>query len=189
MDKMAKRASLEETLEFANKVREAGGGNPLDALCPAVPEDPNQCLIAKNLNFNCEVTPGDRLEWGTNSWLMILTDKDIRDRIAKDLRLGKRNRGDEYAVILPPKIGQVADDFDRAEDVLNALINLIRARGMHSWGFMLEDASDEELQKTLKDLSASDRKLLFDMVPYIEQSKDEAHRIATIVNPDGSIII
>lgn len=128
------RATLEELQEFANKVREAGGGNPLDALMPAVPQDPKQCLIAKNLNFNCTVQPsstnyGDDYE-NPNAWLMILEDHGVRDSIADSLGLEKtdyvRNEWkDGYkdvtypAVKLPAKYARVAQDFDIVQDFVH----------------------------------------------------------------------
>lgn len=48
-------ATEAELLEFANKVRAAGGANILDALLPSEPSDPRACLIANALNFSCEV--------------------------------------------------------------------------------------------------------------------------------------
>ncbi len=52
---MTERASFEELLEFANKVRVAGGGKVIEALMPAIPRNPHACLVAKNLNFNCKI--------------------------------------------------------------------------------------------------------------------------------------
>src|SRR5690349_15016190 len=52
------RAPLDEVLAVCNEVRKAGGANPLDALLPATPSDPNGCLIARNLNFSCYVQGG-----------------------------------------------------------------------------------------------------------------------------------
>ena len=52
---MTRRMPLDELLKVCNEVRTAGGGSLLDALLPAVPADEDQCIIAKNMNFNCEV--------------------------------------------------------------------------------------------------------------------------------------
>lgn len=118
---MSERASLEELLVFANAVREAGGGNPIDALLPATPVDPNACLIAKNLNFNCEVNRD------TIGWYMYVTDSAIREKIAVKLQLSTRtiDRGAYFVeepgnhkprlivgIILPGAIGLIAEDFD-----------------------------------------------------------------------------
>lgn len=102
---MSERASLQELLDFANKVRAAGGGNLLDALMPATPLDPQKCLIAKNLNFNCEVKNAsiscilggaideevvrEWLKSNTNDdyWGMFIDDKETRDKIADALNL------------------------------------------------------------------------------------------------------
>lgn len=47
----------QETLDFCNKVREAGGADPIDAFFPSVIGDPNSCLIANGLNFDCYISP------------------------------------------------------------------------------------------------------------------------------------
>lgn len=113
------RASLEKVLEFANKVREAGGGNPLDALLPAVPADAQQCLIAKNLNFNCHVRQD-----GENNWVMVVRDEALARSICGALELQYDNNSEEeivgsgwrhveiFEILLPLEIGQVAEDFD-----------------------------------------------------------------------------
>jgi hypothetical protein len=121
------RATLEQTLEFCNKVREAGGANPLDALMPGVPEDPDQCLIARNLNFSCRVMPLARQThvFAPTEWMMVVEDEDVRQRIATSLDLELTvaygdtgssldvSRREEFeAIVLPPEIGQVASDFD-----------------------------------------------------------------------------
>lgn len=48
-------ATPEEVLDFANSVREAGGGDIIPELFPSIKRDVNHCLIAKALNFDCEV--------------------------------------------------------------------------------------------------------------------------------------
>ncbi len=111
---MAERASFEELLDFANKVRAAGGGNPLDALMPAVPEDPSQCLIAKNLNFNCVVDGGparhqhitegaESYDKSGEAWYMQTDDRALRDRIADALDLPKISwrEGNPYDGFVP----------------------------------------------------------------------------------------
>lgn len=109
---MPTTASLDELKDFANKVREAGGGKPLDALMPAVPSDQYMCLIAKNLNCKCNVTA----EGPNGEWIMVLKDKTTRDNIAKALKLKAWDRqcGTAYAVILPERIGRIAEEFDSA---------------------------------------------------------------------------
>lgn len=139
-------ASIDEVLDFCNKVREAGGGKPLNALLPGVPTDSQSCLIAKNLNFECEVggldgepiTDADaqKVEDSEDLWCMSLEDKEVRDRIAIALNLetiDARKRAEEdgqwivspdgewatqnvYAVLLPKAIGNVAHNFDAAWD-------------------------------------------------------------------------
>lgn len=180
-----KRASFEELLEFANAVREAGGGNPLDALMPAVPEDQTQCLIAKNLNFNCVVNgiggyhknldTGELV--GSGFWGMWVESEEVRDNIAAALDLPRVNSQAEYddpddgrtvfysyAVVLPEEIGQVASDFDAS---MEAAFNVKN-------GYSNEKEAVE---------------LWNDMEPYIAESVKEAHKLASKINPDGTIVI
>jgi hypothetical protein len=91
---MPKRATLQETLDFANKVREAGGADALDALMPSSPQEPGACLIAKIADA------------------LSLKVKVVHD----DLFYAQRNRA---KILLPVEIGQVAQDFDNAADTLN----------------------------------------------------------------------
>ena len=127
-------ASVEEVLDFCNKVRKAGGAKPLNALLPGVPSDPDACLIAQNLNFECMVmgpntgaTREDRRKVKAAGgkekiWCMFIRDEKVRDKIAAALDLVAVNfdEGDgfepPFAVILPQKIGNVAENFDKAWD-------------------------------------------------------------------------
>lgn len=133
---MKPAASNDEILEFCNKVREAGGGKPLDALLPGIPEDSQSCLIANNLNFECTVggpageavTPEDQRILNRAAayagWFMSVSDKEVRDKIAESLGLEKVDthepyeEGDDmwYSVLLPKKIGNVAANFDQANE-------------------------------------------------------------------------
>lgn len=177
---MSDRATLDELFEFANKVRAAGGGNPLDALMPAVPEDTSQCLIAKNLNFNCAVNSHPVREDGSVisevRWHMSVADEATRDKIADDLGLEHYDGGEdvededgnymtlEYGVVLPKEIGQVAHDFDQ---VTNVLYDMER-------GYQIKD---------------EDKALVEDFWPYLDASIKEAYDLATHINEDGSIIL
>lgn len=123
------RASLDELLEFANKVRVAGGGEILEKLMPGVAANGAACLIARNLNFHSAVLPqSDGSYWG-----MYVTDEKIRNKIVQELNLEIiPNRtvwsdqidifhkyGDDesmievYGIRLPDEIGKVAHAFDR----------------------------------------------------------------------------
>lgn len=176
---MSNRATLDELFEFANKVREAGGGNPLDALMPAVPEDMSQCLIAKNLNFNCGVNSHRTSADGSPvrlRWHMSVADEETRDKIAEALGLEKYDGYEEsedelgdylalpYGVVLPERIGQVAKDFDSVLDVAHLL-----ERGLP--------------------VSEKQRALFEEMWPYIDSSIREAYSLATKVNDDGTIVL
>jgi hypothetical protein len=186
---MAERATLQELLDFANKVREAGGGNPISALMPAVPEDETQCLIAKNLNFNCVVDGGlsdrDELVEGrkqnVDEWMMTVDDKDVRDRIATALGLDSVDYTEwdsdkvQYGIILPPEISQIAVDFDR-------------------WHYAVDfeypdDHSHEGTPVLDKTATKQDIQNLKDFWPYIEESVKEDYENATFVNERGEIVI
>lgn len=178
-----KRASFEELLEFANKVREAGGGNPLDALMPAVPCDPKACLIAKNLNFNCKVEGyGDDGRWVM--WIDNDLDEDgyslspISTRIAEalDLELVDVNR--QYrrsGVLLPPEIGQVAADFDKWADSVHLRAIESQRNGELSVidQYWVDDAGLQNFN---------------DFTPYIDESIKEAYANG-VVNEKGELLL
>lgn len=203
---MPKRATLAELHIFANKVREAGGGNPIDALMPAVPQDSQQCLIAKNLNFNCEVKGTDGYAWPDDDWVMELTDKDVRDRIAAALDLPTAERqasawevGDQfYAVRLPNEIGAVAQAFDNSHDIVDGLVSSLDNDFCDEFGTWPDECvmNDEQAvwlagqtAKLLKSYSEDERIDLAAMIPMVLGASAEARRIATIVNDDGSIVL
>lgn len=167
------RATLEETHAFANAVREAGGGNPLDALMPAVPEDSTQCLIAKNLNFNCAVQPSGKTS--DNFWVMVVYDKEVRDRIASALGLRKINdpialqqedvEVPVYGVRLPQEIANVAMAFDEWMDA---------SHQYHNYGRSYLDEDTE--------------RLLEEFTPYVEASVREARGLGDF-NEKGELIL
>lgn len=155
------RATFEETLAFANAVREAGGGAPLDALMPAVPADSTKCLIAKNLNFNCMVAVR-----GNGRWQMTFEDKETRDKVAEKLGLKALTDWDQpgrsyFNLLLPKEIGQVAADFDEVND--------------------LAELDPDELD-------VFDKQMIADFMPYIEASCKDAYDAAYVINEDGSIL-
>lgn len=113
-------ASIEKVLEFCNAVREAGGANPLDALLPSVPAESDSCLIARNLNFSCTVTPiGHHLN--PNKWIMLIEDEDTFDEIFDNLVekgiLSEQAKYDSNSFYLPPDIAKVAIIFDEWSDL------------------------------------------------------------------------
>lgn len=147
---MKSAASLDKVLEFCAKVREAGGGTPLEALMPGIPRDSKNCLIARNLNFECfvhivdqaagvdraamtaitEVNAEHKKE-GNEAWFMSVKDKDTRNRIAESLDLVKidlfcheESTADPkinfYSVVLPVEIGNAAWNFDEVSLDLGA---------------------------------------------------------------------
>jgi hypothetical protein len=181
---MSERASLEEVLEFANKVREAGGGNPLDALMPAIPEDPSACLIAKNLNFKCRVETDE-----ADQWIMVVDSPELAGKIASTLGLDfytqtvweyegrfyhTRHGGyvetkvERPVIVLPERIGQVASDFDEWGNAL--------WYDHISGEYRIDESSEEEIRN------------LKDFWPYIEESVRETLNIAE-VNEKGELIL
>lgn len=188
-----KRATLDELRDFANAVRKAGGGNPIDALMPAVPEDVSQCLIAKNLNFNCtvgSVGPGNDDNDDSN-WYMAVASKEIRDKIAAALDLEKYDGHDDptlygesdtlssrrdfpvYAVKLPANIGAVAREFDRWSSALTMDWN----EEDQDYTYTLrQDATEEQIQR------------LRDFLPYLDASVTESLSNA-LVNEKGELIL
>ena len=195
------RASLEEVREFANKVREAGGGNPLDALMPAVPSDASQCLIAKNLNFNCVVNNPDG---GNGPWMMHVDDEKIARSIAEALELeliydegcGSPYDDPAWGLVLPDEIGQVANDFDKAFSIALALTD-----GFSMWPDIDEETRgeyDDDVVLYSKEVFGSDVEVDFggefdidlvkEMWPYIEESVKEAKAIG-IFNENGELIL
>lgn len=185
---VVERASFEELLDFANKVRAAGGGNPLSALMPAVPENENQCLIAKNLNFNCAVCGLSGMkdaetggEIDGSPWVMILDEDEALARNISEalgLRLVTKAidgslRPDkivfEWGVVLPPEIGQVAADFDEWHEAI-------------TW-----DGDDQPVLWDRADPDAIQR--LKDFWPYIEEGIKEDYANASFVTEDGKLVL
>lgn len=120
-----KIASEQEVIDFANKVREAGGGDLIEALMPSYPSDPNTCLIANALNFECkingwraanveaeEILDRDILPYKAVDgflWSMSVETDDLAEKIAAALDLPYIDNG---RVILPGEIASVATKFD-----------------------------------------------------------------------------
>lgn len=176
---MAERATLEETLEFCQKVREAGGGTPLHALIPAVPTDESQCLIAKNLNFNCKVFGVG----GNGKWAMWFDPEDIeiRNAISEKLSLIPVERKtvedlpqvSEVGVVLPDNIGRVAHDFDNVDSQLYEL------------DLWLSETPEDDIPY----FSPESALLMKEMIPYVQYASEEAIALARKITDDGKIVI
>lgn len=207
-----KRASLEELKSFANRVRRAGGGNPIDALLPAVPGDMSQCLIAKNLNFNCEVgsTGGGRWAMWTGE------DAELASKIAsrvgctpifevdqiidysEDYNLDKypmygypHTVKVKYGVQLPEEIGQVAADYDRAwerftEAVWEQYYNL--EDDEHSVVTLNEKRQPVRVDGKSFELPAVDF-MDTELLELVQESAREVYSNVSIVNEDGSVVL
>lgn len=111
-------ATEDELLEFANRIRSAGGGDIIDGLLPSIPGEPEACLIANALNFSCEVSVTDEpmTAEGGHVWYMSFTgvDHDKAQAIADvaEAELHVDSFSGTYAVHLPEHIGNAADAFD-----------------------------------------------------------------------------
>lgn len=128
-------ATQEETLAFANMVRQAGGGEVISELMPSEPEQSNSCLIANALNFNSNIQPlndanGDLVMFadGSQQWIMRVSNDELAKRIATHIGCNtvrvdsygwRVSKDGELALKLPKRIGNVADVFDTAyEDAI-----------------------------------------------------------------------
>lgn len=177
------RASNKKIQNFCNKVRKAGGGNPLDALMPAVPQDSSRCLIARNLNFNCEVDTNDE-----GQWQMYVSDTETATKIAKALKL----KVDYYNhIVLPPEIGQAAADFDE----LSTLVSQLNHSEMELEGKLWFQRDKKPTGKERANIQARIRRLkkkireLDDLWPLIEESEREAYANASFVNDKGELVL
>src|SRR6185436_9308931 len=198
---MSERATLDEVLEFANQVREAGAGNPLDALMPATPTASTECLVAKNLNFNCRVAAD--LDTG-EAWFMEVDDEALAKKIGESLNLSVYHEprvfggAGEWRITLPKNIGEVAADFDKAWYLAEAIQSTyewfeeIGDTGYDTWQEyfqndrlpdLKQDLGYKEFPETLEEAL----ELIQEMWPYIEQSRDEVHHIG-IFNDKGELI-
>lgn len=195
-------ATVEELLTFANLVREAGGGNPIDAVMPAVPSDPHQCLVAKNLNFNCIVMGSEEEE---GAWVMAVPDRDLAERVSAAIDMpietgrwwtrderGYREVLFENAVRLPDRIGNLAGAFDDAHDTLKELSSAI---GEIIWEAESQgekpDLSAENILKVLETEFLVDESRLDvarDLLPYIEESAREAYDNGTEFSSLGIVL-
>lgn len=202
-----KMATLSELKTFANRVRKAGGGNPLDALMPAVPEDSEQCLIAKNLNFNCNVNSVDVVLNGdtVNRWCMSLHDEELANQIGEAVNcpvVADRDSEwaypngrpgyvytDVYRIVLPLEIGAVADQFDTTYEVLrevNASLEDFINNEEADTGKVPSKAKQREYLKSAFD--AGQFKDIRTFWPYIEESYREIDEIG-IFNEKGQLIL
>lgn len=106
-------ATEEELLEFANKVREAGGGDIIPALLPSYLGDADACLIARALNFQCSV---DGIYDSEEDWAMDVHDVELAielDARIPELELLLDKYGNRTPRLkLPEHIGNAAAAFD-----------------------------------------------------------------------------
>jgi hypothetical protein len=120
-------ATEQELLDFVNRARAAGGADILEALLPSKPCEPQQCLIARGLNFSCYVATLSRDRWGM--YLPRNMSFEQAKRIADGLECellavngtawaptiaAAIERGDDIDLVikLPIPIGNAADAFD-----------------------------------------------------------------------------
>lgn len=121
-------AGKDELLAYANRIREAGGANALEALLPSIPGNQEGCLIARALNFGCKVYPLTslkNLKDGSWEWVMETPNDDTARKLAKgigartlrldywqDVRAAKHEIETRLVVLLPKRIGNAAHAFD-----------------------------------------------------------------------------
>lgn len=117
-------ATIDEIKKFCNVAREAGGAKQIADLIPSLPSDGEACLIARNLNFECDVFSydGKQFEKGEEIWAMKVDDRSLAQKIAKALKLKVDLKEGPYGygkaeIILPKKITRVAKRFDLVEDI------------------------------------------------------------------------
>lgn len=122
----------EELLEFANKLREAGGADVIEAFMPSIPEDETACLLATALNFRCSVGPPAPYSHGQR-WVMRLPARTSRKKAermaaAVDCEVVEareayytgswpdrvRRTRPRYHIVLPRLIANAARAFDEA---------------------------------------------------------------------------
>lgn len=196
---MRPAAPLDEVLEFCNIVRQAGGGKPLNALLPGIPSDSESCLIAKNLNFECNVSGvstyeldpegkgygeaarairdqgGDSLD---EPWGMFVKNFTTVEKIGKaaNLKYAETDNGRGGVIILPRRIGNVAANFDViASNYRKSVMNLIEE------GVSREDAfriSRAKLTRAMKHY-----------LPMAEINEDELARDAESNYKEGKIAV
>jgi hypothetical protein len=118
------RADPEEILKFVNDVRKAGQADILHALLPSIPQDSEACLIARNLNFHCDISQNYALTHsnrrdeirenngymkGEMIWVVSIPNAERGNRIVE--RLGfEKVKEDE-----PEDEGVIADYFEGTE--------------------------------------------------------------------------
>ncbi len=119
-------ATEAELLSFCNKVREVGGAELLPALLPSEPGNANQCLIARALNFDCQVdstgTPYEDSFGNTHArWQMRVDSAKRYTTIEAFIGLGgtAEPEFDDFRINLPEEIGNAALLFDHGAAFTN----------------------------------------------------------------------
>lgn len=116
-------ATEEELLEFANKLREVGGAEPLEALLPSNPAHSQDCLIANAVNFGITVDSfGGNATCDPDGSLLWILDlpynmaPERRKEIAVALGLKETYGSYDYISLrLPKEIGNAAHAFDSGD--------------------------------------------------------------------------
>lgn len=127
-------ADLDAAFEMANKWREVSGQEGLTVWIPSVPEDSENCLLARAFNKYCRVdyneasiggvilTVGENAEdraFAMASGTAILAFTELEDaQLFADtfgLDINKENKISSAEVSLPDEIGLVAYEYDQGE--------------------------------------------------------------------------
>ena len=114
-----KIATEAELLEFCNSVRVAGGAGILEALLPSVKSDAKACLIARGVNFDCDVAGPEDEAWldvagGWPVWVMRVHYGNWEESQgkAKEIATKLELRRAANEIELPEIIGNSATAFD-----------------------------------------------------------------------------
>jgi len=105
-------ATEQELIEFVNKIREAGGADVIDALFPSYKSEPKSCLIARALNFQCEVN-------GTNkphSWA-----RDYPELIGLYMTTARWLESNNYIWVMKVHHGSEFQSINKAEEIAEKL--------------------------------------------------------------------
>lgn len=106
-----------EVLDYCNKVRQAGGGEVIDALLPGIPSAAGSCMIARSLNFDSSVYPGSSRKSGR--WVMETRSEEIAQKL---VNAGLGEQLGLTAIHLPKRIGLAAYAFDERQGWTHDLI-------------------------------------------------------------------
>lgn len=108
----------DELLAACNRIRIAGGAKPLKQLLPGHSNSAHSCLIARNLNFNCSITPRWRMSKTSRrvarNWNMYSNDERLA-LVANALGVPLQREINRRYIVLPAELAASARAFDEGE--------------------------------------------------------------------------